>query len=196
MDLIQSMQKDSSALVLILSNLITIILAVIFSWSIMIILWSYWLQSVIIGFFNFFKILSLKNYSAERVKLGAAVFFAFHYGFFHLAYALFLAGFSFFSQSISFGDLTFVLLSGIIFFFNHLFSFLYFKNKSNKKNQNIGSVMMFPYLRIIPMHFIIVFGGIFLVTGIGSVFVLILFLLLKTAADLAMHLIEHKEQLS
>ncbi len=211
-NLIESIQKDVSAKVLVLSNLITIVLAVVFSWSIIIILWSYWLQSVIIGLFNFIKILTLKDFSTKGMFAGAqaspvpsaglkifiAFFFAFHYGFFHLIYAVFLSMFtaaSFFLSSFSFTDLSFILLSGIIFFFNHLFSFIYYSKKPQKK-QNIGKVMMFPYARIIPMHLTIIFGGIFLATGIGSVFVIILFLGLKTIADLVMHLIEHKEQLS
>jgi len=206
--LVDSFQKDSSAKVLVLSNLITIVLAVVFSWSIMIILWSYWLQSIIIGFFNFFKILTLKEFSTDGyksngrevpattgTKIGTAFFFAFHYGMFHLIYSFFLLGFSFASSGISFEEIGFVFLSGIIFFVNHLFSFLYFKSKPQKK-QNIGAVMFFPYLRIIPMHTTIIFGGMFLFTGIGSAFVLVLFLSLKTIADLAMHSIEHREQLS
>ena len=210
LNLIESIQKDSSAKVLVLSNVITIFLAVYFSWSIMIILWSYWLQSIIIGFFNFFKILTLKDFSTKGMKMSGvkgqppqgtvkifmAFFFAFHYGIFHLVYAMFLAGFSFASAGISLANFGFVFVAGIIFFLNHLFSFFYFKNKQSKKKQNIGKVMFFPYARIIPMHLTIIFGGIFLATGIGSAFVIILFLGLKTVADLVMHFIEHKEQLS
>jgi len=206
-NLINSVQKDSSAIVLLLSNLLTIVLAVVFNWSLIIILWSYWLQSVIIGFFSFIKILSLQNFSTEgfksngrsvlpttATKISTAFFFAFHYGFFHLVYALFLLTFSFVSQSISLTDFGFVFLSGIIFFVNHLFSFNYFKNKTQKK-QNLGTVMMFPYLRIVPMHLTIIFGGFFLVSATASLPILVFFLILKTIADLGMHTIEHKEQI-
>ncbi len=209
-NLIKAVQKDASAKVLVLSNLITIFLAVAFNWSVMIILWTYWLQSVIIGFFNFLRILTLKDFSTESylsngkpllsiqaAKFGSAVFFVFHYGFFHLVYAVFLSGFSFASAIFSgtiFFDFGFVVLGGIIFFFNHLFSFLYFRNKPKKIKPNLGKIMMFPYARIIPMHLTIIFGGIFLATGIGSAFVVVLFLSLKTLADLIMHSVEHKEQ--
>ncbi|MBU2100418.1 hypothetical protein KKG83_06330 [Candidatus Micrarchaeota archaeon] len=207
LNLVESFQKDSSAKVLVLSNLITIVLAVAFSWNIIIILWSFWLQSIIIGFFNFFRILTLKDYSTENFKINSmpvtasssikifvGLFFAFHYGFFHLIYAVFLGVFTFASGSITSGDIFYIGLAGLIFFFNHLFSFLYFKNKP-KKQQNIGAIMFYPYARIIPMHLTIIFGGIFLFSGIGSAFVLVFFLLLKTGADLVMHFIEHKEQL-
>ncbi|MFH1544833.1 MAG: DUF6498-containing protein [archaeon] len=207
MNLIESIQKDSSSKVLILSNFITIILAVVFSWSLMIILWSYWLQSIIIGLFNFIRILSLKDFSVQGmeinnqpikkptqgIKIFIAFFFAFHYGFFHLVYSFFLGAFTFASQTLSFTDFGFIFLSGIIFFFNHLFSFLHFKNKPQK--QNIGRIMFFPYARIFPMHLTIIFAGFFLFSGTASAFVLVFFLALKTIADLIMHYIEHKEQL-
>ena len=48
--------------------------------------------------------------------------------------------------------------------------------------------MFFPYIRIIPMHLMIVAGV--SVFG-GSTGALIIFLLLKTAADAAMHFVEH-----
>jgi len=207
MDLISSLQNDSSAKVLVLSNLITIVLAVVFNWSLMIILWGYWCQSIIIGFFNFLRILSLKDFSTEGLKINGvkgqpsattgikffiAIFFAIHYGIFHLVYALFLGLFTFVSQSISPVDFGYIFLMAGIFFLNHLFSFLHFKDKPKK--HNIGTVMFFPYARIFPMHLIIMFGLPFYALG-GSLPVLVLFLLLKTGADLVMHFIEHKEQL-
>lgn len=62
--------------------------------------------------------------------------------------------------------------------------------RDRKIKPNIGTVMFFPYLRIIPMHMTILVGSIF--TG-GSAGALILFLGLKTATDLIMHMIEHAE---
>ena len=69
------------------------------------ILWIYWAQSVIIGFFNFIDILTLqkvqvgswkeddKIVSDARAKGCASFFFLFHYGFFHLAYLIFIFAF-------------------------------------------------------------------------------------------------------
>jgi hypothetical protein len=48
--------------------------------------------------------------------------------------------------------------------------------------------MFYPYVRIIPMHIMIVLGSRFL--G-DNTLALVMFLLLKTAADVAMHIIEH-----
>ena len=46
--------------------------------------------------------------------------------------------------------------------------------------------MVIPYARIIPMHLVILFSYLFL-SGFG----LVLFMLLKTAADTAAHVAEH-----
>jgi hypothetical protein len=206
LNLIESFQKDSSAKVLILSNAITIVLAVAFNWNFFVILWTFWIQSVLIGIFNFFRIITLKNFSVEGfrisgfqtnktafTKIFAAFFFAFHYGFFHLIYAVFLGVFTFASKSLSFSDVFFIFFAGLIFFFNHLFSFFYFKNK--EKTWRLKTIFFFPYARIIPMHLIIIFGGPFLALGMASVPLLVGFLLLKTGADVIMHFIEHREQL-
>jgi hypothetical protein len=65
------------------------------------IVWIYWLQSVLIGLFNFFDLMSVKNPDETSMSLNsqpvaegsmgcAAWFFLFHYGFFHFVYAIFL----------------------------------------------------------------------------------------------------------
>jgi hypothetical protein len=47
--------------------------------------------------------------------------------------------------------------------------------------------MFLPYVRILPMHLTIVFGGLLF----GGTLALLLFGVLKTAADAAMHSLEH-----
>lgn len=201
--------RDPSTWVLIIANLVVIALAVVQNWSLIDLLWVYWTQSVIIGIINVGRILSLQNYSTEGFKVNGrsvlptektkkqvAGFFAFHYGFFHLVYAIFLSVFThqFFNSTIA-SVLPYILLAAIIFLVNHLFSYKYNRPRDEKK-QNIGRVMFFPYLRIIPMHITIIAGGALLSKGqadaaTGAV---VLFLFLKTIADVIMHLVEHKKQ--
>lgn len=184
-----------SIISLLLSNIIVMILAIIQKWDTSTVLWVYWMQSIIIGFFQLLRILSLKKFSTEnfkinnqpalpttQTKLFIAFFFAFHYGFFHFIYAIFL--FNFFTNQPL--DFTYLFLGGAIFFLNHLFS--YFQNKliDEQKKQNIGTMMFSPYARIVPMHLIIIFGAIL---GQSA---LIIFLLLKTLIDLITHAIKHK----
>jgi hypothetical protein len=201
----ESIQKrirlDASLILLILSNILTIILAVWQHWNLITMLWIYWAQSVIIGIFNFIKILDLKNFSTENfsvnghpveptrgTKVSTAIFFAVHYGFFHAVYFIFLMVQSL-TGSISKGVVVStgaIIIGAVIFFMNHLFSFFANRKADSEKKQNIGKVMFFPYARIIPMHLTIIFG---LYTQIGFVF----FLILKTIADVTMHMAEHRD---
>jgi hypothetical protein len=190
--------NDRSLLVLVLANLLTIVLAVVQQWDVYVLMWIYWGQSVVIGYFNVHRILGLKKFSSsgftinnkpvKRTAAGkrqTAVFFAMHYGIFHLGYMFFLittsglqSGFPLFS----------VLVCIFAFYLNHRFSYRYNRERDSAGVPNIGNLMAFPYVRIIPMHLMIVIGGNFL----GNTTVaLIFFLSLKTAADVAMHVIEH-----
>lgn len=188
---------DSSVISLLFSNIIIIVLSIVQGWEITTVLWTYWIQSVIIGLFNFLRILSLKKFSTEnftinnqpallssKTKFFTAFFFAFHYGFFHFIYAIFL--FQFFSSGPPL-DLNYLFLGGLIFFLNHFFSYLHNKIIDEKKTQNIGQMMFAPYARIVPMHLIIVLG-VFL--GQST---LLIFLLLKTAVDIVMHTTKHSD---
>lgn len=195
--------KDYSAWSLIVSNLITIIWAVIQHWSILEIMWIYWSQSVIIGFFNFIRILMLKDFSTDGCKLNGksveptrttkiniAFFFAVHYGLFHIGYAVFLFADKPPIRSIASAriDITTILITAGIFFVNHLFSFIYNRN-SDAPKPNIGTIMVSPYGRIIPMHLTIV-SGVFLA---GNIITIVFFLILKTVADVVMHVAGHMQ---
>lgn len=202
---------DPSVWLLLASNLLTIYFAATGGISLIIVLWIYWFQSVIIGIFNFVRILELKDFSTKDgriggktlepssgLKIGMAFFFAFHYGFFHIGYFMFLifglpmaALLAKFDGTpadtemfVSAGPWV-VLIAAGAFFVNHLFSYLY-NRKKEIKGQNLGTVMTYPYLRILPMHLICVFG---LFTSGG----LMIFLVLKTIADVVMHTIEHRK---
>src|SRR3989344_96693 len=116
----------------------------------------------------------------------AVFFFLFHYGLFHAGYFFFLLTGKFAETRGSVSDsvgLKFIVVTAMLFFINHLFSYFYNKPKDTEK-QNIGSLMFYPYLRIIPMHLTIISSSFFTA--------LIAFLLLKTFADVAMHIVEHR----
>ena len=194
---------DSSTFSLIAANIITLIIAALQHWSLITLLWIYWFQSVTIGLFTFIRILSLKKFNTDNFKMNgvqpqaiaktkyvAASFFAFHYGIFHFVYFIFLmvASIAQALKGFSFSTIWFVLLSAAMFFANHLFSFL--RRKPAKKEQNIGTVLFFPYARIIPMHLCIIFGFAFGSSIIG----LIIFTALKTVADVIMHQVEHANE--
>ncbi len=189
---------DRSAVMLILANAFTIGLAVAENWSLADVMWVYWGQSVIIGIFNVKRMLGLRAFSTDGVELNGrpvppdrktqirmAVFFAVHYGFFHLAYLLVLVAVS----SVSFSH-TAVAGNGLcllVFLANHYFSYRSNLDRDTAGCPNIGALMFFPYARILPMHATLIFG--LLLKGSSA---LIFFLSLKTLADMVMHTMEHR----
>lgn len=193
------MFSDLTTWSLIGSNLITITFAILEKWDVRTVLWLYWWQSVVIGFFNVMKIISLREFSTAGFKLGntparpttstkvfTAFFFLFHFGFFHVIYAIFLSSSIFGRTPSSASPPAFFDANLAVFFANGLFTFIQRKEWS-RKNENIGTVMFAPYYRIIPMHLTIIFGGFF---GHGAV--LYFFLFLKTANDVISHAVSHK----
>lgn len=209
-DIYLKVKKDPTAQSLLLSNLVTIVLAVLLNWNLIEVLWVYWGQSVIIGLFNFLKMLkiALSNQKDDFSLVGqlfVSFFFLIHYNGFHLAYLVFLVVFSFlpvegihsFVKLDVFAFVPFFFITMVIFFINHLFSFLYYSKKLDlfgiDKNRLLGKLMFRPYARIIPMHLTIIFGTMIMFYGMFNLLVLVLFLLLKTFADINMHISEHKE---
>ena len=190
---------DLSLWFLLFSNIATIFFAITENWNLSTIMWVYWFQNIIIGFFNFIRILQLKEFSTKEFKVNGqpvqstrgtkvfiAFFFLFHFGFFHFVYLMFLLTNTFTKMYGSIPnsvELKYILITALLFFINHLFSYFYNKPRDTKK-QNIGSLMFYPYARIIPMHLTIIFGSLF-----GGA--LPLFLVLKTFADATMHIVEH-----
>jgi len=190
---------DLSFWALIVSNLLVILWALIEKWSLGLIMWVYWSQSVAIGVLWFFKILSLKEFSTKGFKINGrsvgptastkvqtAVFFLVHYGFFHVVYAVFLC-----AELKPVRTWPIFFLAGV-FFIYQCFSFFYNRKWDDKRKPNIGTMMFFPYARIIPMHFTIILGGTLTGDSYKSGIALALFMLLKTIADVVMHVVERR----
>lgn len=153
------------------------------------IVWIYWLQSVLIGLFNFFDLMSVKNPDETSMSLNnqpvaegsmgcAAWFFLLHYGFFHFVYAIFLlVG----KHSGVNGKL--LLITAGIFVTESTIQFIRKRNTLQPEKINVGRMFFTPYLRIVPMHLMI------LVPAFLGITASILFLVLKTVADAGMYLL-------
>lgn len=205
---------------LIAANLLAIAFAIIGNWDLSTVLFIYWAQSVIIGFFAFITLLTSDTtiLAAELGKAQAeaggspvvgkgyvrlytfilAGFFALHYGLFHWGYYAVIVDSGLFGpvEVASFG----VLVSCLIFFFNHLYSWYYHVKDERKDSKFFTRQFFEPYNRIIPMHLIIIFGAVIVtflaLVGINATLpVLVIFLLLKTHLDVRMHLRKHYEKL-
>ena len=148
------------------------------------VVWIYWLQSIIIGFFNFIDLLTIKNYDTASFKVNNQPlndknkgclpwFFLVHFGIFHFVYMVFIA------VQLGFGvDGGFLLIGVAAFLLESLSSFIRQKNAEQQMKFNIGTIFFLPYLRVIPMHLMIM-GSVFL-----SVQPSVIFLVLKTMADI------------
>src|SRR5207249_7928091 len=100
------MKNDpSGVLAVVATNLVAIAIAWWQHWPLVTLLWPYWMQSVIIGWYSRQRILALREFSLEgtsgfdhgspeATKRRTARFFTLHYGVFHLIYALFLGAFT------------------------------------------------------------------------------------------------------
>ena len=192
----QSLFHDRSLWSLLLANGVTTILAVTQNWNLLGLMWVYWFQNLVIGFFHFRRIRQLREFSTkgftinrrpveptEETKHRVARFFLMHYGGFHFVYFVFLLAFSQY-RGLSSADLIYIVPTALLFLGNHIYSYRY-NGPRDIGRPNIGTIMMYPYARVIPMHLTLILG-VFLGGG------LLLFLLLKTLADVIMHVVEHR----
>lgn len=154
------------------------------------IVWIYWFQSIIIGFFNFLDLLTIEIFDASDLKINSkpvtpgnkgcvAWFFLLHYGIFHFVYAVFLLV-DFGIQSID----KLVFLFGVsVFLLEAIMNFIRQKKLEKEVKFNIGSMFFLPYFRIIPMHMMILLPAFF---GWKPS---LLFLGLKMGADLLSYIV-------
>lgn len=201
---------------LVTANLLTIALAILGNWDLATVMFIYWTQSIIIGLFTAISLLTtgmarkwpsastgdptkdtltaLDRIGSIVARIGLSGFFVIHYGIFHAAYYEFIIESGLFGQ-VNLNEPGLWLSCGI-FFANHLYSFIAHWNTHILEEGGGGDDFFAPYHRIIPMHVTIIFGSMLIFAlqeaGIPSTMpVLVLFLLLKTYADVATHLGKH-----
>jgi hypothetical protein len=92
---------------IVVSNAITLALALWQQWTLLQLMWPFWMQSVIIGYYARRRMLALEEFSTDGLRMNkrpvpdtpaakrkVANFFVLHYGGFHAAYLVFLFVFS------------------------------------------------------------------------------------------------------
>ncbi|HET7365641.1 MAG TPA: DUF6498-containing protein [Burkholderiales bacterium] len=199
------MKSDPSGVLgVIATNVVAIGIAWWMQWPLVTLLWPYWMQSVIIGWYSRKRILALREFSLantsgfdqgspERTKRHTAHFFVLHYGIFHLVYAIFLWNFTrggmrgVPAYHVTPLDLVFMALLAVSFVLTHRGSYQRIMAADQQARPNIGGVMFLPYLRIVPMHLAIIIG-----LSAGYHGGMLLFATLKTIADALMHWIEYR----
>ena len=150
-----------------------------------VIVWIYWLQSISIGLFTFLELLTLKNYDAANFTMNdqpvtemnkgcAAWFFLLHYGMFHFVYGIFLLV----QHADGLVHHTVLLIGFAGFLIEGIIGFRQRKQIEASVKVSIGTVFFLPYVRIVPMHLMIL-GPAFLGWQPGTIF-----LVLKILADI------------
>jgi hypothetical protein len=186
---------------LVLSNLIIILLALIFHWSILTLLWGYWLQSLSIGLFTILKILKAGQRNIQQKRLSKSIqdslLFTIHYGIFHYVYLFVLYLFSTTKTAGVFfkpPDYSAVAFIGILFFINHLYSFIkYYIREKNIILITPNQLYIQPYKRIFPMNMTVIAAGVFsALIPAAETPLLFVFLILKTLVDLKSHELLHQ----
>jgi hypothetical protein len=187
------------------SNVLTLAIALKLRWPLLLLMIPYWVQSVVIGWYSARRILKLDRFSTEgtsgfegdspeEVKLNTVKFFAMHYGLFHFVYLFFMFVFvisgkmpgSIAVPEMDWGDLAWIAASSAMFALTHRASFKRNLEHDRKGCPNIGTLMFLPYARVLPMHLTIILG-----LSMGYSGAVLFFGLLKTAADVLMHYVEH-----
>jgi hypothetical protein len=150
----------------------------------------YWAQSVVIGIANFFDILTILNVKPGSLKMNnqplqnnasskgcAAVFFLVHFGGFCLAHLIFLiikieGSIDFNLFKIGLG----MICIGVVM------DFVRKKAQQRHEVTNLGKTFFLPYLRVIPMHLMLILPEFIKVKNA------VVFILLKILMDLVMHI--------
>ncbi len=187
----------SSVFVLILSNLIPAIGVVYWGWSLTALVVIYWLENLIIGFFNILKMAF--SFGSIQTKVKSIIFFCFHYGLFWLGHGLFMLlvlipavsnspSISNHAVNASFDiSIRWALLS---LFMSHLFSFLTnFMRWGRALKLPPEAQMFLPYGRVIVMHILIIASAFLAEKWGGSLVVLGLLITLKIIADVISHMV-------
>jgi hypothetical protein len=157
------------------------------------IIWLYWCQSVLLGFFTVFDLLTIKteNISVENMTINNQPatpkqakgclpwFFLVHYGGFHIGYLIFLF-IDFRFTDINFLSLKWSLLALLI---SYVFLFIQNKVKYSHIKRKISAMFFMPYLRIVPMHLTILLPKFYHLQPALT------FLVLKMAMDVIGHLL-------
>ena len=202
--------KDITTWALIISNIITMILAFIEHWSFTETVWIYWCQIFIIGFFAFLKIYAATQIPSDevlgwvnttrveyssplKIKLKFSCIFLLIYSivFLILTYVIWRV-----LGPVTQISLNVLFIGSGIFFINHLYSFYYWRKRISEPPRT-GLLVIQPFIRILPLFLAFFISGFIYAIEVTMgpvdllVIPLIILFILKTIADVIAHALEH-----
>jgi len=187
-----------SVFILILANSLPLLGILFFSWDVFSILLLYWLETIVIGFFNVLKMLAIGKEKAWPLIL----VFIIHYLIFNVVHLMFLI-FIFSPQNILsnlwflnldelFNYLHTVIIALTPLFISHGFSlFFNFLKKKEYLETKIVKQMFQPYKRVIIMHLIVIFTSVPIILFKENIIAIIALVILKVFFDILGHITEH-----
>ncbi|PLX28188.1 hypothetical protein C0581_03230 [Candidatus Parcubacteria bacterium] len=200
---------NTSQISLIVANLVPLFGVIFWGWDIATIIFLYWFENIVIGFYNIFRMKKAAQHATEmeinkehivvktqkeRDKIKAVTytflipFFIVHFGIFSLVHGVFV--FAMFGVP----NITAISLLAAIgsLCVSHGISYTrnYIENQEYLKTN--PTIQMFrPYKRIMIMHFTILLYG-FVLLGIGApIWSLIILILIKIGVDWNLHTKSH-----
>jgi hypothetical protein len=203
MDYKQYLEKEvlaeySSGFILV-TNILLLALALAFHWSIYEVILAFIVQNFIVGFFYLLRILSVSTNILEYMTFSAnfgkkilhiclffalSLFFLLHFGILNWFYMVYII---LYINTLSWA---LFLIPVVIFILPHLI-FYREKIKLQKEEYQIKSIIKFmwiPYVRIVPMHAVMLTALLFK----ESALTIIIFTILKTIADFFMNKVERR----
>lgn len=194
--------SDQSTVSLVAANLFAAAIAVAFKLSLHDLLLVYWVQSVVIGLSFFIRILKAKRYAIlpeppqqspyivfedgePAAKKSAAAGFA---TWFISVHAIYL-GYLVFDTGVAVQLGTGLVLCALAFVLDLALMLPRSIRLDRGGIANLSLMMYLPYLRIVPMQAVILLG----VHFAGGTAMMLLFIAIKTAIDVLMHVMELQE---
>ncbi|MFC1722259.1 DUF6498-containing protein [Patescibacteria group bacterium] len=200
------MRQKNSLISLILVNLYPIVGVIFFGWNLSSILFLYWFENLVLGFYNVLKMLMAQKPNVRGVQISGiggkrndfskkamVLFFVVHYGMFTFVHGIFLLAMVANNFVFQLGLLTPIIL---LFVSHGVSYFTNFIGKREYERVSSEDLMISPYLRIMVMHLTVIFGSWFIIRINGQMIgPLVVLTIIKTIVDLLSHAYEHNKNL-
>jgi hypothetical protein len=188
--------KDKEFWLILAFNLVLIVTYYLGETSASLLVMLYFIQSLFIGLQYFVRLFALgfiyHKIDPKHNRFALPFFFLFHYGFFHIVYFVFLI--SIVVKLPGSVDPSSVKLFALALLGNTILSSIS-DIKKDLVEPKVPIVVMFqPYFRIVPMHlFIMLAFATDSISTLSNAF--LLFIILKSIADVSMHIVVNKTYL-
>ncbi|MFK7976424.1 MAG: DUF6498-containing protein [Halioglobus sp.] len=207
-------RRNISLALLVVVNLLPILGVVFLDWDVASLVILYWSENLILGFYTLLKMLI----KSPRQGAGMGAFFLLHYGGFCAGHGMIILSMLFDSNFdpdpvnpwpafLVFPQLLFNVIAHVLtlaptawllafaaMFISHGASFVTnFLLGPERRQQEMGRLMMAPYGRIMILHVAILVGGVLALKVGEPLVVLLALVILKTAMDYKLHMREHEK---